>query len=344
MKHSTAARRQVACTHRPRVWACALAISALPGLAQARSAALEAARIESSASLPTVTTGSASSGPAAAPSSRRGKLLLTGGVSSIDGAAGGGLTPWAYTGSYASAGEVGATAAVTRVRSRDYALTVTGAALSVHDRLELSLAHQEFTTGATGAALGLPGLRLQQDIVGVKLRLAGDGVLDSDTWMPQIAIGAQFKRTQAGGLADTLASLGARDRGTDVYASATKLFLAQAVLVNATLRATQANQNGLLGFGAAGDRSLTWQPELSVAWLLRRDLAVGAEYRAKPDQLNPSALDDGLKEDDWKDLFVVWAPSKLLSLTLAVVDLGHIVPAVTTRRQTGGYVSAQLAF
>jgi hypothetical protein len=33
-----------------------------------------------------------------------GKLLLTGGVSSIDGAAGGGLTPWAVTGSYATDG------------------------------------------------------------------------------------------------------------------------------------------------------------------------------------------------------------------------------------------------
>ena len=38
-----------------------------------------------------------------------GKLLLTGGVSSIDGAAGGGLTPWAVTGSYATSGQFGAT-------------------------------------------------------------------------------------------------------------------------------------------------------------------------------------------------------------------------------------------
>ncbi|MDP3170098.1 MAG: DUF3034 family protein, partial [Polaromonas sp.] len=36
-----------------------------------------------------------------------GKLLLTGGVSSIDGAAGGGLTPWAVIGSNATEGEVG---------------------------------------------------------------------------------------------------------------------------------------------------------------------------------------------------------------------------------------------
>ncbi|HEV7913455.1 MAG TPA: DUF3034 family protein, partial [Albitalea sp.] len=105
-----------------------------------------------------------------------------------------------------------------------------------------------------------------------------------------------------------------------------------------------ANQNGLLGFGGASRSGYSLQPELSVAWLLRRNLAIGAELRAKPDNLNPSALADGLKEDDWADLFVAWAPSKQLSLTLAYVDLGRIVPAVATRRQTGAYLSAQLAY
>ena len=43
-----------------------------------------------------------------------GKLLLTGGVSSIDGAAGGGLTPWAVIGSNATEGEKGASAYLSR--------------------------------------------------------------------------------------------------------------------------------------------------------------------------------------------------------------------------------------
>jgi hypothetical protein len=273
-----------------------------------------------------------------------GKLLLTGGVSSIDGAAGGGLTPWAVIGSHATEGQVGATAHATRVRSRDYALTAYGAAIGIRDRLELSLARQDFDTGPTGPALGLPGLRLKQDIVGVKLRVAGEAVLDSDSPMPQLAIGLQHKRTDAGGLAPTLAALGASTSGTDVYVSATKLFLAQGLLVNGTLRATRANQNGLLGFGGTGHASHRLQPELSVAWLLRRNLAIGAEYRSKPDNLNPSLLGEGLKEDDWADLFVAWAPSKHLSLTLAWVDLGHIVPAAVSRRQTGAYLSAQVAY
>ena len=141
-----------------------------------------------------------------------------------------------------------------------------------------------------------------------------------------------------------LSALGARTRGTDAYVSATKLFLAQGVLVSATLRATKANQNGLLGFGSAADNRYALLPEVSLAWLLNRRVAVGAEVRAKPDKLNPSALGAGLKEDDWSDVFIAWAPNKNVSLTLAWVELGRIVPAVVARRQHGAYLSAQLAF
>ncbi|HEX4508537.1 MAG TPA: DUF3034 family protein, partial [Burkholderiaceae bacterium] len=194
------------------------------------------------------------------------------------------------------------------------------------------------------AALGLPGLHLKQDIAGAKVRLVGDGILDSDTWWPQVAAGVEFKHVDAGGLAPTLATLGARLRGTDAYLSATKLFLAQGVLVDATLRFTKANQNGLLGFGGTAHESTSLEPEASIAWLANRMLAFGAEYRAKPDNLNPSALGAGLKEDDWVDAFVAWAPCPQFSLTAAWVGLGHIVPAVATHAQSGAYLSAQFAY
>jgi len=273
-----------------------------------------------------------------------GKLLLTGGVSSIDGAAGGGLTPWAVTASYATEHQVGATAHLTRVKTQDYSMNAYGAAIGIADRFEFSIARQDFDTGATGTALGLPGLHLKQDILGAKLRVAGDAIVDSDSLMPQIAIGLEHKKTHAGDLEPTLTALGASTSGTDVYVSATKLFLAQGILVNGTLRATKANQNGLLGFGGTSHTGYSVQPEVSIAWLVRKNIAIGAEYRGKPDNLNPSLLGAGLKEDDWSDVFVAWAPSKNLSLTLAYVDLGRIVPAIATRRQTGSYLSAQVAF
>lgn len=292
--------------------------------------------------------------PAPAQSSAYGgKLLLTGGVSSIDGAAGGGLTPWAVTGGYGSTREFGGSAFATRVKTQDYGLTGYGVAVAWDDRIELSLAHQDFDTGPVGGALagalGDPSfndLRLKQDIVGLKVRIAGDAVLDSDRWMPQLAVGLQYKKARSGPLADVLNAFGAKDSGTDAYVSATKLFLAQGVLVNLTLRATKANQNGLLGFGATGHDSYRLQPEASLAYLFSKRIAAGIEYRAKPDNLRDNAaLGAGaLKEDDWADVFIAWAPSKNLSLTAAYVDLGKIVPGVVTRRQGGGYLSAQIAF
>lgn len=276
----------------------------------------------------------------------RGKLLLTGGVSSVEGAAGGGLTPWAITGSYATEGEIGGTAFVTGARTRDDSLAAYGMAVGIHDRIELSIARQEFDAKDNLAPLGLTRLRLGQDILGIKLRVAGDAVLDSDTLLPQVAVGLQHKKVDAGALGPTLfGPLGAKDSGTDVYVSATKLFLAHGLLVNVTLRATRANQTGLLGFGGAHAQRRKLQPEISVARLLSPRVAVGAEFRAKPDNLSRSVLGAGaLKESPWWDVFVAWAPTKDVSMTAAFVDLGKIAPALQPRRQTGAYLSVQLAF
>jgi hypothetical protein len=281
-----------------------------------------------------------------------GKLLLTGGVSTVEGAAGGGLTPWAVIGSNASAGETGFSAFASRANTQDYGLTVVGAAVGIHDRYELSLAKQDFNTGITGTTLGLPGLHLRQTIAGAKVKVAGDAVLDSDNWMPQIAVGVQFKSLESSGLDGTLTALGAKRSGTDLYVSATKLLLAQGVLLNGTLRATKANQNGLLGFGATlggANNQYRLQPEVSVAWLLSKNVAIGMEYRKMPNNLevagNAAGLGNGLRAQAWKDIFIAWAPNKNLSLTLAYVDLGTVVPATTAnRRQTGTYLSAQVAF
>lgn len=286
-----------------------------------------------------------------------GKLLLTGGVSSIDGAAGGGLTPWAVIGTNATQGEMGGSIFLTRATTQDYALTGYGAAFAYNDRVEVSLARQDFDASPSIALNGIaafgvkPGQHITMDVFGVKVKVAGDAVLDSDTWMPQIAVGLEHKSVNPGSLGSVFNFLGTKTDGTDLYVSATKLFLAQGVLVNATLRNTNANQNGLLGFGSAapGKDSRSWVPEVSVAYLLSKNWAIGAEYRVKPNNLEDlgraAKLADGLAEDDWKDLFVAWAPNKKTSVTLAYVDLGRIVPGVTAgRKQNGYYLSAQLAF
>jgi hypothetical protein len=278
-----------------------------------------------------------------------GKLVLTGGVSTVEGAGGGGITPWAFIGTQATEKELGFAANLTQVETQDYSLTTYGATVGWNERVEFSLGEQILDTGITGTALTGASLDLRQQIIGVKVRVFGDGVLDADTWYPQVAVGLQHKTLDAAALEPTLTALGADDSGTDFYVTATKLFLKQGVLVNGTLRATKANQNGLLGFGSNTDDSYELTPEISVAKLLNHNLAIGAEYRMMPNNLEAAGrnagLNSGLRADDWMDLFVAWAPTKNLSLTAAYVDLGRIVPATTNgRSQTGFYLSAQLAF
>ena len=281
-----------------------------------------------------------------------GKLLLTGGVSSIDGAAGGGLTPWAVIGSNATDDEIGGSAFFTRVGTKDYGLNIVGAAVGLHDRYELAITQQDLNTRGTGTALGFPGLHLKQTIVGAKARVLGDAILDSDTLMPQVAVGLEYKTLGSTGLDGTLNALGAKRNGVDFYVSATKLFLGQSLLVNGTLRATKSNQNGLLGYGATlgGDENkYSLQPELSIGYLVSKNVVMGAEYRFMRNKLeragSVAGLGNGLRSEDWKDIFIAWAPNKNVSLTLAYVDLGVIVPATTaSRKQTGYYLSAQVAF
>lgn len=268
------------------------------------------------------------------PAGTSGKLLLTGGVSSLEGAAGGGITPWAVIGGNGTREQIGANAFYTRVNVGDYHLDDAGVMVGFYDRFELSFAQQRFNTEAVGAALGLgDGFTFKQDIIGLKLRVAGDAVLDSDSAMPQIAVGLQYKRNNQGAVLDFIGA--EDDHGVDVYVSATKLFLAESFLLNGTLRLTRANQIGILGFG--GDLNGNYKPqlELSGAYLLNRKLAIGAEYRMKPDNLGIA------KEDDWFDVFVAYAPSKNVSVTVAYADLGRIV---LPDRQRGIYASLQVGF
>lgn len=269
------------------------------------------------------------------PESRTGgKLLLTGGVSSLEGAGGGGLATWALTTGYGAQDGIGGNLHATYVSLPDYELRSVGAAVGLWDRVELSVARQEFDTGGTGALLGLgDGFTFTQDVVGVKVKLIGDAVYGQDSWLPQVAVGLQHKSNDQGAV---ITAVGGRDdEGTDVYVAATRLFLSESLLVNGTVRWTKANQTGLLGFGGDRNNDLEPQFEGSVGYLLSRNLLVGAEYRTKPDNLGFAA------EDDAFDVFAAYAFNKHVSLTAAYVDLGSIA---TFEDQRGLYLSLQVGF
>ena len=162
----------------------------------------------------------------------------------------------------------------------------------------------------------VPGQHIKMDVLGLKVKLLGDAILDADTWVPQVALGLEHKQVRPGSLQSVLDFLGTKTSGTDLYLSATKLLLDKSLLLNTTLRYTNANQNGLLGFGSAapGKNSRSLQPEFSIAYLLRHNLPWGPSTASSPTTCRPwvrqPAWGAALREDDWKDVFVAWAPSK----------------------------------
>lgn len=259
------------------------------------------------------------------------RLLATGGVSAVEGEGGGGLAAWALITGYGTRDGVGINVHETYVGLPDYQLLAPGISVGFFDRLEVSYAWQAFDSQATGAALGLgQGFTFHQNIYGAKLKLVGDAVYDQDTWLPQIAIGVQHKENDRGAVIRAVGGKGAV--GTDFYLSATKLFLAQSLLLDATWRATKANQFGLLGFGGDKHDDYSVQFEGSAAYLVSRNFAIGGEIRTKPSNLGVA------REGAAFDIFAAYFLNKNLSFTLGYVDLGNIV---LHDHQDGVYLSLQ---
>jgi hypothetical protein len=262
------------------------------------------------------------------------RLLATGGATQIEGAAGGGLVPWALISGYGTRDQVGGAAFYSHVRTQgDFDLQSAGGSIGFNNRVEISYSHLRFGLGDT-----VPGERIRMNVLGAKLRLFGDAIYDQDTWKPQVSAGLQFKQNEDFDFVPK--ALGAKhDSGVDAYLAATKLFMGAVagrnLLLNLTLQATKANQFGILGFGGDQNDSYRLQPAFSSALMLTDDLLMGVEYRAKPNNLG------SFREDNAKDIFLAWFPTKRLALTGAYVDLGNIA---NKDDQRGWYLSGQVSF
>lgn len=275
-------------------------------------------------------------------------LLATGGITSFEGTAGGGITPWALIAGYGSREEIQGTAAVQWLSVGDYQLQTLGAAVGIYDRVELSVQRQDLNIGAgivsnvfnlltDGAVSNAPGTRIEQDVVGLKVRLFGDAVFAQDSLLPQVSAGVQYKKNHDMDTDLPLVDgsvplpgvgvprlLGATDdSGTDLYLSASKLWLGGAfgnnLLLNLTARMTQANTFGLLGFASASDDSYALEWEGSLVMLPSSSTALGVEWRTQSDRLGNLA-----QEDTVTDVFIAYFPDKHWSLTAAYVDLGRL--------------------
>ena len=263
-----------------------------------------------------------------------GKLLLTGGVSTVEGSAGGGLATWSLIAGNETDAGIGGTAHATLIALPDFDLKSIGGAVGLHNRVEISYAHQVFNTREAGTKLGLGrNFKFGQDVVGVKVRVVGDAVYDQDKLLPQISVGVQYRRADK---AAVIAAVGGKHaQGTDFYLSATKVLLSKSLVVGATVRFTKANQFGLLGFG--GDKSDKYHAEFegSAGILVSRRILIGAEIRTKPDNLGFA------REQKAYDAFAAWQFHRHLTLTAAYTDLGDIA---TIKRQRGAFLSLQASF
>jgi hypothetical protein len=257
------------------------------------------------------------------------RLLATGGVMNLEGSAGGGLTPWALIAGLGTDREIGASAFCTQVKPSGFKLDSCGVAVGLYNRVEISVARQTFNLGAT-----VPGQNIDQTIVGGKVRLFGDAVLDQDTWLPQVALGVQYKHNSDFDFVPRL--LGAKHAdGADGYLAVTKVWLdgpfGRSWLADVTLRESNANQMGILGFGGP-DGNYHLLGEGSLGMFLCDNLIIGVEYREKPNNLA------SYREDDFKDVFLAFVPVKYFSVTVGYADLGNIA---NRGGQAGSYVSIQ---
>ncbi|UAW99372.1 DUF3034 family protein [Halopseudomonas nanhaiensis] len=263
-----------------------------------------------------------------------GRLLATGGATTIEGNAGGGLVPWAVMAGYGTRDEWGGDAFASRVDTGDYRLDTAGVSLAWANRVELSFARQRLDIGELAGRAALPDSSLNQDVFGAKLKLFGDLVYDR---LPQVSLGLQHKR-QRNFLIPSL--IGAeRDADSEAYLAASRLMLGQAfgynLLLNGTLRYSRANETGLLGFGGDRHDHHRLLKEGSAVVLLNPHWAVGVEYREKPDNLSFAG------ESDWQDVFIGYFPDKRIALVAAWADLGEIA---TLDGQSGLYLSAQFSY
>lgn len=261
------------------------------------------------------------------------RLIATNGTHTLDGSSGGALVPWAVIAGLETRDQIGASAYYTRADPTDFSLYSTGAALGFYNRLELSYARLRF-----GTASATPGQAIGLDVVGLKLRLYGDLLYNPQPWQPQLAFGVQYKHNRNyDGLPR---ATGARHRdGTDFYLAATRIWLnafaGRNVLFNATLRATTANQLGLLGFGGDRGDHYSLQPELSAGVFLNDHWLLGAEYRSKPDNLRAA------REDAYESALLTWFPLKRASLSAGWSWLGTLHQREHQQALT---LSAQLSF
>lgn len=258
-------------------------------------------------------------------------------VTNIDGQAGGGIVPWALLSS-------GPTVAYTHITTQNLNIDSLAINTSFANRVEVSYARNMLND--TGSALGNGNNTDSVDNLGVKVKIN-----DMSDSMPQFAVGAVYKKL-SGNLYDNVLSpgLGVNNSSTDVYAAASKIVnMGKTVLLNGVIRATKADELGLLGFGggstAGAPSGYKLVPEVSAEVFAASNVVVGAEYRKMPNFAVAGVTDGILHPNSAYDFHVVYVANKTFTLTAAYANLGEVAPGVNgTNRQNGLFLQGQVNF
>ena len=252
------------------------------------------------------------------------------------GAGDGNLSPWSLLSTPVNLDSAVLNARYANVSTSDYALASADMAVSFANRFEFVLSNRDLR----GTLASFSPLRLQQNVVGLKLKMLSDQRLEQSPWLPQISAGLMLRRDSGAGNTFGLLSTKPyelRDaRSIDFSLSASKSF-GQRLFLNSTLRAGRTSQFDTPGLGAYLNDRYQTSFDASAAFLVKRSLVVGAEYRSKPNALGVD------NEKAYQDIFVSYFPTKNLSLTLAYASLGDIA-VFSPKRQHGAYMSLQLGF
>ncbi|MDA3921816.1 MAG: DUF3034 family protein [Salinisphaera sp.] len=255
------------------------------------------------------------------------RLWATGGITSVNGAAGGGTTTWALLNGYASDNQSTVNISPSTVRTDDLNINSLGIGFDWHNRVGLTLAENMLHVQPLHT-------NIRQQNLGLKVRLYGEALYSP---LGQFSAGARYTHNSDFAIPRRL---GASDAsGVDYYLAWSKVFLAaiagRNVLLNATARATRANQIGLLGFGGDRNNGYDVLGEFGAGVFLDPHWLIGGEYKQQPNNLS------AVNADEWKTIFVAYVPNHYLAITGAYVDLGAVAGLT---HQTGYFISLQTGF
>ncbi len=282
----------------------------------------------------------------------------------IDSGGGGAIVPWAYISNAPKGGGVGMPAgSIWTWVSDSYTINFWPVAVSIGDRIELGIAYQNLDISTLKSDLRSDSLAALPNVLDTKLdnvqmitAHAKFQFLKETESLPAMAISVSYKKAlDVDEVNDNLTSgarntLGASapevlkwmglddDAGFEFNLMATKLWKTKIPILTAVnLRYTQAHQLGFLGF--SDDWSIN--PEFTLAILPEPNIAIGVEYRKKPDEYkslnrylgaNGGAaagyrpLDDySFGEDDFIDFFVAYLPTPNLTIAAGVANIGNVV-------------------